>query len=311
MRACLVFPVLALLGGGCFNPEDATEESAETDSGSTGTVGNDSSGSGPSGGPTSGSGTTATTMTTAMTTVEPTSDGTGSGNTTTAADDTGETTDSETTDSETTDDTPADCGDGRVNGDEACDDGTNEGDAAGACRPDCGGLVEERLIRLSQDTVPGNFAAGQAEFITAADAACPGGYQAMIADGTGRVGSLAPLMGNGQVDWPIQPWTAYVNAGGDTVWVTTDLRLLGVADDNTWAGLDTQVAPVGNAYTGMLPDFTTAELNCLGFTVNTGMNGDNRASFGNAVATDQSAIGSAAGTGGGCAFARSLYCVEL
>lgn len=306
--AALVF---ALFGAGCFDPTDSAGDT-ET-SGATGTAGDSSAGP-----PTTASGSQGSASASSN------DDDSGPGDTT-ASTTPGDTTDTTDPTESTSTTAPGDggstgattgggdpvCGDGQVDAPEACDDGVNAGAVAGDCAPDCSKEVEEKIIRLSQNTVAGNFALGRASFVAAADSECPVGYLAMIADGIDRVGSLAPLMGNGQVDWPIQTWTSYVNPAGDPVWTTTDLRLLGVADDHTWAGLANPVAPAGGtAFTAMVEDYTTSSLNCLSFTVDAGTSGDNRAAFGQATLTTQGAIGSGVGLGGGCAFARSLYCVE-
>jgi hypothetical protein len=208
---------------------------------------------------------------------------------------------------------PPSCGDGTVDEGEVCDDGTNAGAAPGDCAPDCSAVVQEKIIRLSQDPALPDFAAGQPSFVDAADAMCPNGYLAMIADGTNRVASLAAYMGNGQVDWPIQPWIRYVNPDGATVWTTTALRLLGVSDDNQWVGLENPVtdASLTTAFTSMVQDYTTSPLNCLGFSTATGSSGDSRVAFGLANQTSEAAIGpSGPESGGGCSFERHVYCIE-
>ena len=297
--------VASLVVVGCFHADKGAETEGGSSSGTAGTGSTSASSTSASSAATGTSQATTANTTTASTSVTSTSTAT----TSTTAPPTSGTGDSG---SGTSGGPPPSCGDGTVNPGEACDDGVNAGAQPGDCAPDCSKTVEEKVIRLSQSTVTASFALGQASIAAAADAQCPSGYKAMIADGVSRVGSLAPLMGNGQVDWPIQSWTSYVNSAGDTVWTTTELTLLGVADDHTWAGLQSPVSgtTLTTAFTGLVEDYTTSALNCVGFTVDAGMSGQDRVAFGRADLTDLTAIGTAADSGGSCGSARYFYCIE-
>ena len=50
----------------------------------------------------------------------------------------------------------------------------------------------------------------------------------MIVDGT-RFAAKQPHDGDCSADWPLRRYTAYVNRQGQLVWVTGEIRLLGVA----------------------------------------------------------------------------------
>jgi hypothetical protein len=192
---------------------------------------------------------------------------------------------------------------------EACDDGVNAGEEIGDCAPDCSTTVEARLIRLSQGSFPANFGAGQDDDVAFADAQCPVGYKAMFVDGVHRVASVAPMMGNGQVDWVIQPWTQYVNALDEEIWTTTSLRLLGVTDDHAWSGLLHSVVPdIDFAWTGMYGDYTTSTHTCSGWTVTSGADG----SSGQAHQTSSLAVGpdQDANLFAVCGVSHEFYCVE-
>ncbi len=118
-----------------------------------------------------------------------------------------------------TDCTLARCGDGVVDSDEGCDDGDNPGAAVGDCIPGCVGRVEQVLrMRLSSPFtgVDSGFAAEAASFTEAADALCPEGFKAVITDGSTRIATVTPLVGDGQVDWVLEPFTAYYDEVEDT-----------------------------------------------------------------------------------------------
>ena len=199
------------------------------------------------------------------------------------------------------------CGDGRVNGDEVCDDGENAGVSEGDCAPDCSATVQQKLIRLSQNSFGADFAPGTNP-VDVADAACPVGYLAFFADGVNRVATVSPNMGNGQVNWVLQPWTEYVNPDGVRMWTTTELLLLGVDDSNTFVGLEAPLTPSTNfGMTGMLGDYTTSTLTCGDWSEATGSN----LSFGQThVVTDRFIGPPDNGSGGLCNLQHEFICIE-
>lgn len=127
------------------------------------------------------------------------------------------------------------CGDGVVEGDEVCDAGPEPPLEPGACLPTCDGTIGEKLIFAAPTVTAGDFAAGLD--LSAADETCTstaeelgfqGAFKALISDFTARWASTAPYLGDCSEDWPVQPYTAYVNLDAALVWVTGDIRLLGV-----------------------------------------------------------------------------------
>lgn len=134
---------------------------------------------------------------------------------------------------------PARCGDGELDPGEACDGGPEPPLEPGACRPDCAGLIEARTIFVTKEPSTGNFAANAD--LSVADGLCmdaadvyglTGGYRALISDVTRR-GAIEAHDGDCSADWPLQPFTAYKNRQGDLVWVTGEVRLLGVVPGAT------------------------------------------------------------------------------
>jgi hypothetical protein len=173
-----------------------------------------------------------------------------------------------TTDSTT--EPPAECGNGVVEDGENCDDGVNAGADVGDCAPDCSTEVEIREIVLSSELFTGDLAgAGPGSVIENADDGCPFGYRAMFADGADRIASVTANTGDGQVDWVLRPWTAYVNEDGDLLAITDAAALLGV-HDGVFANLTNAIDPGNNGgtWTGLNQDWTAmpANENCNNWT---------------------------------------------
>lgn len=296
-----------MLGAGCYSPKTpAGDSGSDTDAGSTS---GDASSSMTSGMSTeSGTSPSTTDSTTATTTATTSATTTATTTATTDATDATTTVDPDTSasTSETTTG-PGVCGDGQQDDGETCDDGVNAGQHEGDCTPDCSALVQQKLIRLSQNSTPANFAPDMNP-VAVADSFCPAGYLAFFADGVNRVASVAPLAGNGQVDWVLQPWTEYVNPDGDHMWTTTELLLLGVADDNTWAGLENPLTPdIDFGFTGLFEDYTTSTLTCSGWSTTSGI----AASAGQVHETTQQFVGPPLdGQGGICSVSQQFICVE-
>jgi len=170
--------------------------------------------------------------------------------------------------SETGDPPLQECGDGVVQAPEACDDP----DAvleAGACRPDCTGVIETRVVRLSNGSTQGDLGDDP---VATVDAMCPGGYLAMFADGVTRraansANAPAPM------NWVLAPYTAYVDPNGTLLWVTDEVPLLGVRS-GTAQMLDNPIVPFEanppGCLTGMGDDWTTLVANhCEGWSSST------------------------------------------
>lgn len=275
---------------GCFDPEESGSSEGSTGASSSST-GGPSMTVGPSSGPSMDPSTTAPTSTADPTTTDPTS-GSSSSTSVDPDSDTGQ----------------GVCGDGQVDQGEICDDGVNAGMTEGDCAPDCSAVVQRKLIRLSQNSTSADFSPGPNDVVVA-DSFCPNGFLAFFTDGVNRVASVAPLMGNGQVDWVLQPWTEYVNPNGDPMWTTTELRLLGVSDDHQWVGLDNPLLDsVDFGYTGMRGDYTTATANCGGWSMTNALT---ESSFSQAHQTNQRFVGIPDDmTGGLCSLQHEFICVE-
>lgn len=123
------------------------------------------------------------------------------------------------------------CGDGNLSPIEECDDGTdNNVLEPGACAPDCSAHIETKRIVVSAfDSAleSGDFGPNPA---AAADAMCPSGYAALIAVPGDRQVTNTPNGADALVDWPLAPYTAYVNDDDVQVWITDDTPILAVRD---------------------------------------------------------------------------------
>lgn len=162
----------------------------------------------------------------------------------------------------------AECGNGELEGDEVCDGGGNI-PLPGTCSHDCQAIVAEKQIFAINPMKTGDFLS-----LDAADALCTeaaekegleGTFKALISDGDLRVGSTTAFGGEATDDWPIQPYTGYVNPKGELVWVTGKLRLLGVlpGDPNVPAPLLAVIAPETDfaVWTGLKNDWRSTT-NC-------------------------------------------------
>jgi hypothetical protein len=162
------------------------------------------------------------------------------------------------------------CGDKYVEGTEVCDDGTNAGAAVGDCAPDCSKRVDEKRILASRAGVRADFARnGVSSLLTIVDSYCSTGFKALFSGAGVRIASRTPYSGTGQVDWALKPWTRYINAGGQPIWLTNASALLGVAN-GSFVGLINPIVP-GSAsgyITGMKADSTDLPMgrDCNGWT---------------------------------------------
>ena len=139
---------------------------------------------------------------------------------------------------------------------EICDDGANLGMEPGDCAPDCSAEVESRQITLGA-AHDGNLVelAGLGDLPERVDGLCPLGYKALFAFGGQRTGTLNSFAGDGQVDWPLRPFTYYLRDDATWIGTTDDAALLGVRD-GVWVGLEHPISE-GDAHpwTGMAPDY--------------------------------------------------------
>lgn len=166
---------------------------------------------------------------------------------------------------------PGVCGDGVIDMGEVCDAGPEPPLVPGGCLPNCKGKIPSKRI-LAGGGYPADFAKDFG--LMTADQLCneiaqqlggEGTYKAVISDGATRFAAKAPYDPTLAKDWPIKPYTAYVNLDGNTVWVTGKVPLLGVvpsADPNQpnmpLPLLHPVTADEVPVWTGMLSDWTTA-----------------------------------------------------
>ncbi len=145
------------------------------------------------------------------------------------------------------------CGDGIVEGDEACDEPPQP--TVDGCTPQCA-AVPTRRVELSA-SFTGDLGEDPVAF---ADEACPDGYKAMFAFGDSRRATTQPWGAQGSVDWVLAPYTAYTRADGTLLWVTDDVPLLGVRNHSSQPLLAPLVATLGLGFmTGMRDDWRTLE----------------------------------------------------
>ena len=121
------------------------------------------------------------------------------------------------------------CGDGNLGPDEVCDDGADDNILeSGACAPDCSTVIEEREIALSSTFGGGNHQPNPVGF---ADSQCAVGSRALFSvPGVRQATAGTPNTADAPIDWPLQPYTAYVRPDGTPIWVTDGTPLLGVRD---------------------------------------------------------------------------------
>ncbi len=163
----------------------------------------------------------------------------------------------------------SECGDGIVEGAERCDDEVLALEP-GACRPDCSGPIPTRRIVISSSASQGDLGPDP---IATVDGMCAAGSKAMFADGVGRRATLAPNASVDPIDWVLEPFTAYVNAGDELVWVTDDVPLLGVRRGVS-ASLVAPILPLSGNPPGVLTGMTHAwtsppQADCNGWTAAT------------------------------------------
>jgi len=164
------------------------------------------------------------------------------------------------------------CGNGIQESGEACDRGVNNGLTAGACNPACTGIIVQKAIRLLQmnASIPTNGIIRK-PWDLFCSAVFGSTYKALLVDGVTRVASQTPLLGDGQVDWVLSPYTSYANSNGTEVWVTDQVALLGVRSGTSGslkAPLDEGSVDAGTdlVWVGINPDWTSSASNCSGWT---------------------------------------------
>ena len=260
MKTTAYLVLTALTATGCFSPDDRSPASgSDNGAGSTSTGDSTTAESGAETVITTVNETTTTELDTSATTEGASTE---SGSTTADLDESSSTSTSLAT-SDTTTEPPAECGNNVVEGGEACDDGINAGAEVGDCAPDCSTEIELREIVLSLSVFDGDIdGAGPGTIIENLDDACPFGYRAIFSDGEDRIATLTPNTGDGQVDWVLRPWTAYVNSDGELLAITDAAALLGL-HGGVFSELDNPIVPddLSGTWTGLNQDWTALEVN--------------------------------------------------
>jgi hypothetical protein len=319
VRSALPLTLAALMGSSCYSPnDDVVPTSAagddDTGGGSSGDTddGVASSASSATSNATSASSTTASSTSASSTSADP-SDSTGSSPTETSADastgepadpycgdgnvDPGEECDLGGDNALTAECRPdcnlARCGDGDVwQGGEGCDDGDgNNVLEVGACAPDCSRVIEEKVITMGVYISDGNLAPNP---VASMDGQCDPGFKALfVVAGVRQATDGTPYTADDPIDWPLEPYTAYVREDGELVWITDESPLLGVRDGASQA-LEVEIRPPScseflmscsywDGVTGMNSNWTNSASNtCNGWTSGSDANS---MGYGNAEST--------------------------
>ncbi len=291
-----VFAALVLFTG-CFSPDEGGDADTDVGSGgSTSTVTASSGGTATTQSPTSsGTGSTSDTPTTDTpttdepTTDDPTDDPTKGPTTDTSGGPEPFCGDGNVDDGEECDDGEDNngldqaclpdcnlnvCGDGNLGPDEVCDDGEDDNIMeVGACAPDCSRVIEEKIIQMGSNFSGGNLQPNPVGF---ADGQCPPSFRALFSvNDVRQANDGTPFAADALVDWPLQPYTAYVRGDGTPVWMTDATPLLGVRDGAP-EPLENSVAQacvmppclvIGPIISGLNSDWTTSASNtCNGWT---------------------------------------------
>jgi hypothetical protein len=161
------------------------------------------------------------------------------------------------------------CGNGRIEEDEACDDGEDNGLGLERCAPDCSRVIRIKHIVIG-DPMENEYL--QPDPIAKVDATCPSGYKALFSYGTDRRATTVPFKIVNPIDWALQPYTYYVNEYENLVWITRDVALLGV-EDGAFVGLENPISNTTYAFVANINVDGTSLTgqNCNGWSsVNTG-----------------------------------------
>jgi hypothetical protein len=198
------------------------------------------------------------------------------------------------------------CGDGIVNGNEACDPGSSPSTDLGSCNPECTGVYQKKFIKITQGIYDTNLKGP-----SGADADCQkefdSTYKALLVGG-GRRATVTPFAGDGQLDWVLHKYTHYFNGNGEEIWRTDGVALLGVRAGAKQPLLATLFPQTGQYPWGgydasnwtTLPDAASqAEGTCLGWT------SDDQTLYGDFVVNDLSIVASEL-----CGSSAPLLCVQ-
>jgi hypothetical protein len=194
------------------------------------------------------------------------------------------------------------CGDGDQGPDEGCDDGEDNGLGLLRCAPDCSRVIEIKHIVIGDPMEDEYF---QPDPIAKVDATCPSGYKALFSYGTDRRATTVPFKSVNSIDWVLTPYTYYVNQSENLVWMTRDVALLGV-ENGAFIGLDNYIFNSTYAFVSNLNvDGTNrTSKNCQGWSVVSSLE---TKAVGSSLLTDEGYLET---TELECGYQVLVYCVE-
>ncbi|MEM6296273.1 MAG: DUF1554 domain-containing protein [Myxococcota bacterium] len=209
------------------------------------------------------------------------------------------------------------CGDGNLAPTEGCDDGEDDNVLEiGACAPDCSRIIETKELGISVSNGDGNFFPNP---LGVADGLCPAGSKALLAlPGQRQATNGTPYAADDPIDWPLQPYTAYVTASnsigpaGELIWITDGTALLGVRDgrpvDLLRPIFASPQAPALGVATGMNADWTNLLTdNCNGWQSDSP---DAGGRVGSPASTDEFLDDRDYNCSGSSTLGTLVYCVE-
>jgi hypothetical protein len=196
------------------------------------------------------------------------------------------------------------CGNGQVEGDEQCDDGEDNGLGLDRCAPDCSRVIQAKRIVLLDPALDDELLAPNP--VATADSYCPSGYKALFAHGSERRATTVPFKNVSPIDWVLTPYTFYVNAVDNLVWLTRDVALLGV-EGGAFVGLANPIGQITHVVVSNLNIDGTMLVtdNCNGWTSPYSMFDKH---YGFPLSTDETFLKDTSPND--CGYDVSLYCVE-
>jgi hypothetical protein len=126
-------------------------------------------------------------------------------------------------------------------------------------------VIEAKIIGGGEFLSSGDLGANT---VVAVDGSCDPGFKALFAVPGVREASSTPYAADNQIDWVLQPYTAYVGGGGQTVWITDDTPLLGIRNGAPMP-LESSIGTLSTtaAISGLTESWTTATTDtCNGWT---------------------------------------------
>ena len=201
------------------------------------------------------------------------------------------------------------CGDSITNGPETCDQATvfSQTMAAGVCRPDCAGTVQQKSIQFYTTRVT-PAQGGIAGIDNLCIASFGSTYRALVVDGSTRIATVTGNAGDGQVGWVVAAYTRYTSAETSAlVFITDNTRLIGAS-----GGQDRDLlAPIHSddgwgSWTGANADWTSSTSDCVNWSSSLSTD------FGLSCIAASTTTGTFPNNGGvsNCAQLRHFFCVQ-